>query len=74
MKRLLIAAALAATAAMTFTPPQAEARGRGFSGHVGFGGGFNRHRGFYAPVVYSAGPTYCRWYRSPYGPVKRCFY
>ena len=72
MKRMIVAAVLAATAAMTLTPPEAEARGRGFRIHVG--GGFHRHRAFYAPVIYPAYPTYCGWYRSPYGPVKRCFY
>ena len=63
MKHLIIAAVLAATASMALTITQAEAHGRG--------GFHHRHFGFYAPVVYASD---CRWFRTPYGLVKRCFY
>ncbi len=76
MKRMILALAIAATTALTFAPQDAEARGRGFGVRVGFGGFQHHriHRGFYAPVVYSSYDGYCRWYRTAYGPVKRCFY
>lgn len=65
MKRALILTVLAAATAVSVAPA-AEARGRGFHRHVHFG--FVRAYPVYP--VYS----YCRWFRTPYGPVKRCFY
>ncbi len=74
MKRMILAAAVAATAAVTLTPPEAEARGRGFV-RIGFVGvqHYRVHR-VYRPVVFTSYPAYCRWYRTHYGAVKRCFY
>lgn len=80
MKSFILAAAVAAATLTTIAVPEADAR-RGFGGggfrHAGFhGGGFRHHRhfrvGYVAPVYASGG--YCRWYRTPYGNVRRCFY
>lgn len=79
MKTYIVAAALAATTAMTFNAPEADARrgfhGGGFRVAVVHRPHFHRHRvvryGFVAPAYY--GP-YCKWYRTPYGSVRRCWY
>lgn len=69
MKHALALSALAIAATLgssLATSSEAEARGWRHRHHLGIG--FVR----VAPVypVYS----YCRWYRTPYGPVRRCFY
>jgi hypothetical protein len=76
----------AALAAMAATVSSADARGRGGHGvraaglHIGVGHRFHGHRfhrhrlvrvGYAVPY---AAYDYCRWYRTSYGPVKRCFY
>lgn len=84
-KILSLCAALAAVA-VTASATAADARGRGGHGvraaglHLGgghrwHGHRFHRHRHFHVGIVapYAAYDV-CRWYRTPYGPVKRCFY
>ena len=65
MKRIVVLAALAA-AAVASSGLGSEAQARGGRGH-----GFRV--GFVAPL-YPVSTGHCRWYRTPYGPVKRCVY
>ena len=78
---LTIVAALSAGVVTT----AAEARGGRGGGHgfrssgIHFGGGHRfhghryHHRGIHVGFAYPS-YDYCRWYRTPYGPVKRCLY
>lgn len=73
MKRAVALALLAAVATVgsSFAGSEAEARGwRAHRAHFGF-----YHRPFVRVVpVYPVYTGYCRWFRTPYGLVKRCYY
>ena len=71
MKRALVLAALAVATAIGSMSISSGAEARGWRGGYGFHGGGYGYRSYGFAPVYSG---YCRWYRSPYGLVKRCFY
>lgn len=77
MKRAFVLAVLAVATAIGSMSFSSDAEARGWRGghrfHGGFHGGY-RHRGFGFAPVYPVYSGYCRWYRSPYGLVKRCSY
>lgn len=68
MKRVIALASLALVATAASSAFSSEAEARGWRGrHVHFG--VVR----FAPV-YPVYTGYCRWFRTPYGLVKRCYY
>lgn len=68
MKRAVVLALLAVVTTIGSGAMSSEAEARGWRGHR-FHVGFVR----FAPV-YPAYHGYCRWYRTHYGLVKRCWY